>query len=60
MNESHFKNKKAIQLLKDVTEFEYTLLIRRLAEESGQQSAWYRLRELSEKVKEIFELVEDE
>ena len=59
VNGSHFTDPQALVMLKDLFEFDYNLLIRRLSDESGRESVWYRLRELSEKVREVFDLVAD-
>ena len=57
VNDSHFTDEEAIRLLKDLTEFDYQLLISILTERKGRESVWYRLRELSEKTEQIFNMV---
>ncbi|MGY5876700.1 MAG: hypothetical protein RTU30_13210 [Candidatus Thorarchaeota archaeon] len=59
VNQSHFKSEDALLLIKDITEFDYDVLVRALAERKGRESAWYRMRELREKVKKAFDLVAD-
>ncbi len=59
VNAEHFKDEKALSLLKDLTEFDYQILIRLLWEHKGRESAWYRLEELSNKAKAVFEKVAD-
>lgn len=58
--ESHFKDKKAMLLLSDLSQFEYQSLVSRLLEREGRESVWYRLRELGQKVETIFKLVASE
>ncbi len=60
VNRSHFIDDRALVLLKDITEFDYQILFVMLAERRGRDSVWYRLREISEKVKEVFGLVASE
>ena len=59
VNESHFKSPNAIILLKDLEGMDYDILIRKLSEQSGRESTWYRLKELREKISELISLVED-
>jgi len=59
VNAEHFKDKEALTLLKDLTEFGYQELIRLLLERKGRESAWYRLEELSKKAKAVLEKVAD-
>ncbi len=59
VNAEHFKDKEALTLLKDLTEFDYQVLIRLLLERKGRESAWYRLEELSKKAKAVLEEVAD-
>ncbi len=59
VNAEHFKDKEALTLLKDLTEFDYQVLIRRLLDRKGRESAWYRLEELSKKAKAVLEKVAD-
>ena len=57
VNESHFKNEEAMRLLGDLAGFEFNILIAKLSEQTGRESVWYRLRELSENVEKVFKLV---
>ncbi len=57
VNESHFTDDKALVLLKDLAQFDFTMIVDRLAERSGRESVWYRLREISQKVEHVFKLV---
>ncbi|MFW9966789.1 MAG: hypothetical protein ACFFEA_06505 [Candidatus Thorarchaeota archaeon] len=59
VNESHFKDPKALVLLKDVLDFDYQILMNLLLERRGRESVWFRLRELSQKTEESFGLVVD-
>lgn len=59
VNASHFKDEKALILIKDIMEFDYNLLIERLSKRQSRESVWHRLDELSQKTKEAFELVVD-
>lgn len=59
VNESHFKDPKALVLLKDIMDFDYQILMNLLREGRGRESVWYRLRELSQKTEESFNLVAD-
>lgn len=60
VNESHFKSPNAIVLLKDLEGMDYDILIRKLSEQSGRESTWYRLKELRGKIAELISLVDDE
>jgi hypothetical protein len=57
VNSTHFQNESAMVLIKDLTEFDYGLLIKLLSEQRGRDSVWYRLDELSKKAREAYELV---
>ena len=59
VNAEHFKDEEALSLLKDLTEFDYQILIRLLWKRKGRESVWYRLEELSKKAKAVFEKVAD-
>ncbi len=59
VNAEHFKDKEALTLLKDMTEFDYQELIRLLLERKGRESAWYRLEGLRKKAKAVLEKVAD-
>ncbi len=59
VDDSYFEDERALILLKDIIDFDYNILIDLLAERKGRESVWYRMKELSEKVKEIFELVSE-
>ncbi|MHA2140229.1 MAG: hypothetical protein ACXADC_08755 [Candidatus Thorarchaeota archaeon] len=60
VNQSHFKDPKALTLLKDLMDYDYQILMDLLSEGRGRESVWYRLREMSEKIEDIFSLVVDE
>ncbi|MBN2228849.1 MAG: hypothetical protein JW779_04575 [Candidatus Thorarchaeota archaeon] len=60
VNQSHFKTERALVLLGDLAGMDYGILIRKLVEQSGRESTWYRLRELKLKIKELIDLVADE
>ena len=47
-------------ILIDIIDYDYDILIDMLAERKGRESVWYILRELGEKVKEVFEMVSKE
>jgi hypothetical protein len=57
VNSTHFRDEKAMVLLKDLTEFDYQVLINLLSDRRGRESVWYRLDELSKKAREIHEMV---
>ena len=59
VNVEHFTDEEALPLLKDLTEFDYHILIRLLLECKGRESVWYRLEELSKKAKAVFEKIAD-
>jgi hypothetical protein len=59
VNESHFKSKKAIVLLGDLAGVDYGIFLRKLADQSGRVSTWYRLKELRTKIEEILALIAD-
>lgn len=60
VNASHFTNEEAMIIMRDIIEFDYSMLVDRLSERTGRETVWYRLRELSEKVKSVFNLVAKE
>ena len=57
VNSSHFNDDQALILLKDLTDFEYQLLVNLLAERRSRESVWYRLREITEKIEKVIELI---
>jgi hypothetical protein len=57
VNSSHFKDDDAVSLLNDVIDYEYQLLINLLAERKGRETVWYRLKELSDKIQSIIDLI---
>ncbi len=57
VNESHFQNEEAMNLLRDLVNFEYEILIKRISRREGRESVWYRLRETSGKCKEVYQQV---
>lgn len=57
VNPTHFKDERAMVILKDLTEFDYNILIKLLSEQRGRDSVWYRLDELSKKAREVHDLV---
>ena len=57
VNQSHFSDEIAMILLKDLVEFNFNTLIQRLSSGTSKESSWYRLRELCEKIKTIFDFV---
>ncbi|MHA1960961.1 MAG: hypothetical protein ACW99U_12060 [Candidatus Thorarchaeota archaeon] len=59
VNASHFKSERALAILQDVIDADYNQMVARLSRGEGRESSWYRLRELSDKVKDAFELVAD-
>ncbi len=60
VNAEHFKDEETLSILKDLTEFDYQLLIKLLWEQKGRESVWYRLEDLSKKAKVVFEKVADD
>lgn len=57
VNKSHFTEERALVILMDIIETDYDYVIVRLSNEMGRDSAWYKLREIRAKIKEVFELV---
>ncbi|TFG06281.1 hypothetical protein EU538_10485 [Candidatus Thorarchaeota archaeon] len=57
VNESHFQSDEAVKMLRDLIDFDYEVLIRRLSQREGRESVWYRLKETSQKCEEIYQLV---
>ncbi|MBD3406415.1 MAG: hypothetical protein GF411_09915 [Candidatus Lokiarchaeota archaeon] len=57
VNKSHFTDEEALILLKDIGEFDHQMLIDKLAEQKGRETVWYKLRELSQKLKRVYKLV---
>ena len=59
VNASHFKSEQAMVLLQDLEGMNYSILIKKLVEQSGRESIWYRLKELRGKIEELLTLIED-
>ena len=59
VNASHFKDEKAMILLQDLEGMNYSLLIRKLTEQSGRESIWLRLKELRTKIEELLTFIEN-
>lgn len=59
VNETHFRDEKSKVLMTDLIQFDFAGIIATVTERIGRESVWYRLRELSKKVEEIFNLVCD-
>ena len=59
VNETHFKDERVKVLMNDLMLFDFSSIVTILNERKGRESVWYRLREISEKVEEIFKLVSD-
>ena len=59
VNASHFKSERAMVLLQDLEGMDYNILIRKLVEQSGRESTWYRLKELRVKIDELLSLIAD-
>ena len=59
VNESHFKSKSALVLLGDLAGVDYNIIVRKLADQSGRESTWYRLKELRAKIDELMSLIAD-
>lgn len=57
VNSSHFTDENAMILLRDITDFEYQILVGLLAERKSRESIWYRLREICEKVEKAIGLI---
>jgi hypothetical protein len=60
VNSSHFEDEQAIVLVRDVTEFDYGMLISLLSERRSKDSVSFRLIELKKKAKEAYDLVSSE
>ncbi|MHA1638145.1 MAG: hypothetical protein ACTSUB_09045 [Candidatus Thorarchaeota archaeon] len=59
VNETHFKDEKSKVLMTDLIQFDFAGIVTTLTERTRRESVWYRLREMSQKVEEIFKLVCD-
>jgi len=59
VNETHFKSKNALVLLGDLAGVDYSIIVRKLADHSGRESTWYRLKELRAKIGELMSLIAD-
>ena len=57
VNASHFTDDYALTLLSDIIDYDYQILIDLLAERKGRESVWYRLKELSEKIHNVMDLI---
>jgi hypothetical protein len=59
VNESYFKSSKAMILLGDLAGVDYSIIIRKLADQSGKESTWFRLKELTAKIEELLDIIVD-
>jgi hypothetical protein len=59
VNKSHFKSENALILLGDLAGVDYDIFVRRLADQQGRESTWYRLKELRKKIYDLIQLTED-
>lgn len=59
VNSSHFKDDEALILLKDVVEYDYDILVDKLAKRRSRESVWYRLDEISKKIRRVFGQISD-
>jgi hypothetical protein len=59
VNASHFTDDYALTLLSDIIDYEYQILIRLLAERKGRESVWYRLKELTDKIQKVIDLISE-
>jgi hypothetical protein len=59
VNESHFKSANAMIILGDLAGVDYNIIVRKLAEQSGRESTWFRLKELTSKIEELLTLIAD-
>ncbi len=57
VNASHFKSERAMILLQDIDGMNYSILVRKLVEQSGRESIWYSLKELRTKIEELLTLI---
>ena len=57
VNESHFKSERAMIILQDIEGMNYSILIRKLVEQSGRESIWYSLKGLRAKIEELLTLI---
>jgi hypothetical protein len=60
VNASHFRSERAMVILKDLAETDYEILVKKLMDNTGRESVWYRLRELREKTAELLTLIAEE
>ncbi|MDH4213847.1 MAG: hypothetical protein ACFFCT_00365 [Candidatus Odinarchaeota archaeon] len=60
VNESHFKSRDAIVLLGDLAGVDYNIIVRKLAEQTGRESTWYRLKELRAKIEDLLRLIAED
>ncbi len=59
VNRSHFTSDRALVILRDLAEADYEILIKKLVENMGRESVWYRLRELRQMIQELLGLVSE-
>ena len=59
VNQSHFKDERAMILLQDLEGMNYSILIKKLVDSSGRESTWYRLKELRAKIADLLTMIED-
>jgi hypothetical protein len=59
VNKSHFKSEKALILLGDLAGVDYDIFVKKLVDQKGRESTWYRLKELRKKIDDLLHMVED-
>ncbi len=60
VNASHFTTEEALVRMRDLAEFDFSVLIRLLAERRGRDSVWYRMRELCDLIERVFDDVAED
>jgi hypothetical protein len=60
VNASHFTSERAMVILGDLAEADYEILVKKLMDNTGRESVWYRLRELRKKIAELLTLIAKE
>jgi hypothetical protein len=59
VNKSHFTSEEALVLLGDLAGVDYDIFVKKLADQQGRESIWYRLKELRKKINDLLQLVDD-
>lgn len=60
VNMTHFTSERALVILNDLAGADFDMLVKKLMDNTGRESVWYRLREIRATISELLTLVAEE